>query len=162
MKLEEITLDWLQARVVEIDGCWVWNGHISGDGKVPQVRIDYKCYSVNRIVWELVHAKPIPKDFRVGPKCMVPGCVHPDHLVARKPGALLVGKPLTTDRKMKIAIARRVNSAINADDVQAIKLDPRPAIELVEEYGVTHSHLCRIRRDETRKDYTNPFAGLTA
>ncbi len=160
MKIEEITLDWLLERVIERDGCWMWAGHIGGNGKVPQVRIDYKLHSVNRIVWSLAHGRDVPKGLRVGTSCEVDGCVHPDHLVARKVGVLLKGVPLTTDRKMKIAIARRAQSELTLDDVRAIRMDPRPGIELVEEYGAHHSAICRIRRGESWRDYSNPFAGL--
>lgn len=161
MKIEEITLDWLTSRVIERDGCFIWAGHIGGNGKVPQVRIDYKLHSANRLIWMLAHGKDVPKGLRVGPSCGVDGCVHPDHLVARKVGVLLKGIPLSKDRKMKIAIKRRTQSSLTEDDVREIRLDPRPAIELVSEYGAHHSAICRIRRGEMWRDYRNPFDGLS-
>lgn len=160
MTLGEITLDWLLARVIERDGCLIWAGHIGGGGKVPQVRIDYKLHSVNRVVWELAHGRAVPEGKRVGVSCDNPGCVHPDHLVARKVGVLVKGIPLTTERKMRIAIARRAQSDLTPQDIQAIRSDPRPAIELVDEFKAHHSAICRIRRGDMWKDYTNPFAGL--
>jgi hypothetical protein len=162
MKVEDITLDWFLDRVFERDGCLIWAGHISGEGKVPQVRIDYRLWSVNRLVWQLAHGRDVPKGLRVGASCHVDGCVHPDHLVARKVGVTLKGVPLATDRKMKIAIARRAQSVLTEEDARAIRLDPRPATELVNDFPVHHSALCRIRRGDMWYDYSNPFTGLGA
>lgn len=162
MKIEDITLDWLMARVIERDGCLIWAGHIGGKGKVPQVRIDYKLHSANRVVWEFANGREVPDGCRVGTTCGNDGCLHPDHLKARKVGTLLKGKPLALERKMRIAMAKRATAKLTADDVQAIRNDPRPAIELVQEFKAHHSAICRIRRGELWRDYSNPFAGLGA
>lgn len=160
MKIEDISLDWFLARVIERDGCLIWAGHISGGGKVPQVRIDYRLHSVNRVIWELTHNRKVPSGLRVGASCGFDGCVHPDHLAARKVGVLTRGIPMTSERKMRIAMARRASSSRTQADANAIRLDPRPAIQLVQEYGIHHSQICRIRRGEAWRDYSNPFAGL--
>lgn len=160
MRIEDIDLEWFMARVIERDGCLIWAGHIGGGGKVPQVRIDKKLHSANRVIWELAHGRQVPDGHRVGTSCGNDGCLHPDHLKARKIGSLLKGKPLSLTRRMRIAMERRKQSKFTDEEIREIRLDPRPAEVVAKETGYHLSAVCRIRLGQMRADYSSPFAGL--
>jgi hypothetical protein len=160
MKPSEITLDWLYARVVERDGCLIWIKHI-GDGG-PQANIDYKCRSVRREIWSLVHDRKIPSNQRIGVSCGNPACVHPDHLIARKPAATLAGRPISVTHRRHIAEARRAESKFSDDVIHEIRMSDMPAPQAAEHYGMDQSYVHYIRKNENRIDYRSPFAGLGA
>lgn len=162
MKVEDITLDWLQARVIERDGHWIWAGHIGGKGKVPQVRVDKVLHSVNRLIWEISHDRKVPKGMRVGPSCGNDGCVHPDCLISRKPAVLLKGRKMPIATRIRIAKSKRANSSLTQEDVQRMRVDERSADVVAAELGVHMSYVCRIRAGGARRDLNNPFAGLGA
>lgn len=163
MKLEDITLDWLQARVREDeDGCWIWTGCYGRGGEDPQATVDYKVWPVRRLIWTLVHCKPVPKGQRVGSSCSNPACCHPEHVQARKTGSALRGRKLPIATRIRIANTRRASSALTQEAVQQIRLDDRPAEVLAQEHQIDPSYVYYIRAGKIRRDYSNPFAGLGA
>lgn len=160
---EDITLDWIYARVVEDDdGCLLWNCACGGGGKLPQARIGGKAMVMRRVIWELVYEKPIPSDRRVSPGCKKDKCIHPDHMKAQKINAVFRGVKRSLTHKANIAKARRASSKWSEDEIRAIKASDEPIDVLAERHGMDRSYVHYIQRDRARRDYSSPFAGLGA
>jgi hypothetical protein len=160
MTPSEITLDWLYARVVERDGCLIWTGATGARGTQPQAKIDDKTQNVRRVIWSLVHGKKVPKGWRVGSTCEHQLCIHPDCLIARRNGALLLGKKQSLLQRTRNAQGQRRRSKIGDDGVEKIVAGEMGPEEFIEKYGMSRSYFHRIRNGEFRRDYSSPFAGL--
>jgi hypothetical protein len=162
MRVDEITLDWLYARTIERDGCLIWAGCYGRNGTQPQATIDSKPRPVGRVIWELVHGRPVPTGCRVGPVCEVPGCVHPEHLLARKPGAVARGRPLPIAHRINIAEAKRATSKLAQEAVREIRSSDESGPVLAAAHGIDLTYVHMIKRGEVRRDYGGHFAGLGA
>lgn len=160
MKMEELTLEWLQERVFERDGCWIWKGATSADGTNPKCKVNGKSAYVRRVVYQLVRGKPIPSGFVGGVSCDCHLCVHPEHVIAKRPGKDLKGRKQPASVVIKIANTRRANSNIPHEVIQKILEGNESIREATKKYGVSHSYIGALRRGEWRKDFSNPFAGL--
>src|ERR1700761_773896 len=63
---------------VDENGCWIWNGAVSGNGYGINTRAG-KGKRMHREYY--THFKgPIPEGMHVCHRCDVPRCVNPDHL----------------------------------------------------------------------------------
>lgn len=163
MKLEDITLDWLMARVREDEnGCLIWAGCYGRAGTDPQATIDYKVWPVRRLVWTLVHCKAVPKGHRIGSSCSNPACVHPEHVQAKKIGSALRGRTQSIATRIRIAQAKRAGSSLTQEAVEQMRLDDRPAAVVAQEHQIDKSYVYYIRSGKLRRDHSNPFAGLGA
>ena len=118
-----ITLDWLQARTIEQDGCLVWDGYLDSNGS-PQANINYRRTMVRRLVYQLTHERNPGKNF-VGVCCTTYGCVHPDHLVARSRSVAFLGKPRNLLARAKIAAGRRRSSKLPQEAVRPARSTPK-------------------------------------
>lgn len=160
MKPEEITIDWLQARVIERDGCLVWNLSCAGGTNNPQANIGGTMVKVRRLIWELSRGKKIPSKVEIRSECEHDKCVHPDHLVASKRGAALKGKEKTMLQRIKIANSMRKRSAYKEELIEQIRSEYTTHAEASRKTGISESHVRGIRNNLYRCDYSNPFAGL--
>lgn len=61
------------------DGCWLWKGARSSQGRYGCLRIAGKTLAAHRHSYEL-HKGDIPDGMFVCHRCDVPECVNPDHL----------------------------------------------------------------------------------
>lgn len=162
MKLttENFTLDELNARVIEDDGCLLWTGATS-DGKRPAIWIDGKLRSARRVIYELIKG-PIPEGKRVGVRCKKDLCVCPECLVARTVSQSLRGLKRDEAFKRKISATKRAKSVITPELVQLIRCSPLNNVHLGRELGMVHQTIAKIRNGKIWKDHTSPFSGLGA
>ena len=157
----DISLDWLHARVRQDGDCLIWTGYITPIGQ-PQTRINKKCYLVQRLIWEAKNEAELPSTKWCSVKCGKPGCVHPDHIVARPRSIALRGGERATTHKAKIAHARRKKSRLSDADVQEIRLSADDNKTLAARFGIDHTYVWAIRANKARRNYSSPFAGLGA
>jgi len=64
------------ARIVRVDGCWLWTGYINPNG--------YAMFGrrwAHRVAYEFF-VGPIPEGLELDHLCRVPACVNPAHLEA--------------------------------------------------------------------------------
>ena len=118
-------------------GCWLWTGKLAGRGYgQASAKIDghWTMVYAHRASYEMHHG-PIPAGMIVLHSCDVPACVRPDHL--------MVGTHADNMNAMK---ARgRSGRKFTADDVRAIRVDPRSHAEIARQYGSTSTAVRRIR-----------------
>ena len=66
------------------DACWPWTkstGGGNGKGKPrPYYQVDGTKHIAYRLVWELVHGKPLPSSTFIRHKCDNPICCNPAHM----------------------------------------------------------------------------------
>lgn len=143
----------------------VWTGACCN--KCPAIRIDKKTVLVRRVLWEEANGK-IPSGHIAHMSCETPGCVEPEHIrimkhstLSKKLGAagVLSGKA----RSAKIAATKRGKSEkITSEIALEIRNSIEPARVAAIRYGVSQSHVRKIRRNQAWADFKSPFAGLGA
>jgi len=160
VELPDVSMDRILGRTRQCGDCMEWAGYAIG-GKTPQIRVDYKCWPVRRLVYQLVHGV-VASRLWIGCKCKNPLCVNPDHLVARTRGTVFKGAVRTIAHRNNIATARRQGGKITKEMVDEIRSSSESNGELAKRLGVTHSHISAIRFGKRWREYSSPFAGLGA
>lgn len=158
--LPDVSMDRILGRTRESGDCLEWAGYAI-EGKFPQIRVDWKCYPVRRLVWQLVHGPAKPEQW-IGCNCDNPLCVNPDHLVARTRSKALKGARRTVTHKQKIAKTRRAGSKVTMEMVREIRTSGERNIDLANRLGLTQSYVSRIRLGKAWVEYVTPFQGLGA
>jgi hypothetical protein len=116
--------------------CWRWIGKVRVYGMMTVNRVSV---GAHRVSWEL-HRGPIPAGLRVLHRCDSPTCVNPEHL--------FLGT--NADNMIDMILKGRGKKAkLTADDVRAIRADPRGCKKLARVYGVHPTQIIRIRSGET-------------
>jgi hypothetical protein len=156
--LPDISLQGFLARTTEEGDCLLWDGY-AAEGKFPQWRIDGKLHAVRRLVWELTRG-PLGRGIQVGVNCRCDLCVHPDHLVARTKAKAMAHVPLSPDRRLRIAMARRAKSSLSIDLVRQIRASTEPGNVLEQRHGLQTGYASRIRLGKVWADHASPFSGL--
>jgi hypothetical protein len=158
--IEGITLDWVYARVVEQDGCLIWNCACGGGDKLPQARIGGVAMVMRRVMWELANEKAVPDGRRVSPSCGNSKCIHPDHMRALPINLVFKGVKKTAVHRANIARARRAKSAWSDEDIRAVAASVGPLDAVAQQYGMDRSYVSQIRLNKARVDFTNPYLQL--
>lgn len=158
--VENITLDWIHARVIDQDGCMVWNGACGKQGTIPQARIGGVAMTMRRVIWQLTHEREIQSDRRISPACGNPKCLHPDHLKARPVNAVFRGKKKTLVHRANIAKGKRASSRWDDETIRRVAASVGPLDQVAQELGMDRSYVSLIRRNKARIDFTNPYAQL--
>lgn len=162
MKIEDITLDWLLSRVHEDDdGCLIWTESVNPHSGLPVMRWYESMKTVRSVVYLLIHGQ-MRKGKRTALSCGKKLCVHPDHVLAQNWNASLKGREIPIDTRIKIAMGQRKKSRLTDEQVQSIRSAIGTIREIGPEFGISYAHAAYIRRDEVRRDYSSPFAGLGA
>lgn len=117
---------------------------------------------MKRYLWELMTGKKLKKGKRVFCNCESVGCVHPEHIEAKTYCAHQKGKKIRADVRLRMTKTKREQSRFNEAAIESIKraeLNERQAKEL---FGMSRDHFYKIKSGDSRRDYSNPFAGLGA
>lgn len=155
---KEITLADLLKHVDDDGECLIWTSYAKR-GKYPRWSLDGAPREVRRVVYELVHGT-IKAGQWVGVSCGCELCVHPDHVVARTPGSMLKGKPLTLKNRIGIAMGRRAKSHLSGDDIVAIRASEELHGVQAARYGLSPAMIGHIKVGRKWKDHSSPWAGL--
>ena len=124
-------------------GCWLWLGGMTGDGygvafgKLAH-RVAYRAYK-----------GPIPVGAVIRHKCDNPACVNPEHLVAGTHLDNMADKV----RRGRAAGAgkgeKHWKASLNAEQVEAIRADPRSQHAIAADYGIRQQAVSKIKLGQT-------------
>lgn len=150
------TLADLRDRCVvdEITGCWLWHGALCGS--TPSMRIPALGRNVGAgiAICYLTTGKEPEAGVVWHRTCRTITCACPEHRMAgtRKTQMAFMSEiaksPLTRGR---IARARRAQSPISDEVVLDIRNGEGTGSEMAAKHGISITHACRIRRQETRR-----------
>jgi hypothetical protein len=162
MSLERMPPDlllWLQERVIERDGCWIWQRTANrGDG--PRAHINGQTISVRRYLFNQTHMAQLGPTRCAVTTCDSPLCVHPDHITSTGRAMVQKGRPQRPTHTANIVKALTVNAKVSPEDLHEIRGSDEPLTVLADRYGVHPSYIGYIKRGERRKDYASPWAQL--
>lgn len=164
-----MTLEDIKARCEEVGECWIWQGTVLRK-RFPVAKANNETLYPKRLAWAAHHGKPVPDGMCVvnrPAKCHDPLCCNPDHLAAVTKRQVLQqvvddGKLHTTKTRAKIAAAKRAGSKLSDQAVHEIRFSDEPVAVLAARHGISETYGHMIRRGDSRKDYSSPFAGLGA
>lgn len=159
------TLDKIKAKCDEVGDCWLWNGAHDGKGRPVCVHMGERI-SVRRIAKQLDEGREIQAHLVVACKCGDIRCVSPSCAVittVKKAHQMAAerGSYSNPARDRRMALAKRARSPYGADAI-AIVMGAETAKQGAQLTGMSASHAKAIRRGISRRDYSNPFAGLGA
>lgn len=123
-------------------GCWIWIGSIHKSSGYAQLMYkNGKPIRAHRLSYLLFKGK-IPARLDVRHTCDIRCCVNPDHL--------LIGtrKQNMADAEKRGRIARGFklpHTKLSEQQKTIIKYDSRTQAKIAREYGITQSHVSRIR-----------------
>ena len=134
-------------RIKKTESCWLWCGTTNYYGYGVLLMPGEKPVRAHRYSYEL-HKGKIPESMVILHSCDNPLCVNPDHLS--------VGTRLDNNRD---AVKKRRNafgdkngrSKLSKHQVNCIRSDNRPQHVIATEYGVTQSHVSRIKSMDVRR-----------
>jgi hypothetical protein len=125
-------------------GCWLWTGYSDKDGYGNIFVEKGKSARAPRVSYEL-YIGPIPEGLFPCHYCDTPACCSPYHLFA---GTNLdnIRDCMKKGRRASKKGEHNNNAKLTDEQVRAIIEDPRPRKVIAEEYRVTHSLICYIKR----------------
>lgn len=136
---------WRKVELLGPEDCWRWlGGTRSGYGHFTMNR---KGYFAHRIAAGLLDDGS-DRTAQVMHLCNNKLCCNPSHLQIGTPS-----ENTTAAYRDGLARsgARHHRTKLPFNVVQQIKADPRPQLVLAAAYGISQSHVSRIKRGETRK-----------
>lgn len=158
----EITVDWLLARVVERDGCLIWKGEASNNGKDPRGVLNNQRFYVRRAVWKAMNGREPPADWCYGVRCGQDCCVDPAHVIARTRSQVQKGIPKSLATRAKIAATKRAASKVPQFLIPKILASSLSGAKEAKRHGISKDMVNKIRAGQLRRDYSNPFLQLGA
>lgn len=159
------TMESLMQWTEEYGECIEWTKYYQNG--VPYVCQDGQLMAVRKLIL-LLQGHDVPKGAFVGTTCGNPKCVNPKHIIARSISdhAKLMAKNVDHNcllRKNKLWEASKAKRVLTENQVINVMMDERPTREIAEEYGVSKSLVCRIKRGQSNAyaiAKNNPFFGL--
>lgn len=122
--------------------CWMWSGRTDDDG-YGVISVNRKNRRAHRVAFEMHHGRA-PVGF-VLHSCDEPGCVNPGHL---REGSNVDNMTDMVARGRSLSGERNPRARLRRADVDAIRADlssGQSARSLARRYGVSPTHICRIR-----------------
>jgi hypothetical protein len=125
------------SKVLQADGCWVWQGARHADG-YGQLGRGNKNILAHRISWQL-HNGPIPAGLNALHKCDNRICVRPDHL-------FLGTRADTKGRRASCCGDANPNAKLTRAQVAAIRADLRGPNAIAADYSIHRRTVWAIRK----------------
>lgn len=127
------------------DGCWIWQGNKNPKG-YGYMSDNGRLRTAHRVSYEKF-CGPFPPHLQVLHRCDTPSCVNPDHLFL---GSNIdnVQDRVAKGRSVGLAGERNPKAKLTAEDVVAIRRDPRATKTIAAAYGVSISMVGHIKRRE--------------
>jgi len=140
---------WRRVDKSNESGCWLWTGATDNFG-YGHFFADGKYHGTHRYAYQRTRG-PIPEGMFVMHMCDNPPCVNPAHLRLGTP------RENTADMiaKGRKRIGERTRKFSDAD-VLAIRRSGATDKELSERFGISETHVNRIRRGQARRDLPMP------
>ena len=157
----------IQRHIVEEGDCWNWTGALQGCGCVPTMNYQRKVGSVRRFVLLAQGKAPVGKMLATY-TCGNTLCVNPEHTawVTRKTiqqrNAKDLGYMTSPVRMKRISDKARQRSKLDLNRALAVRHADGTQRDIAARFGISQATVSKIKRGETWRDYTNPFARLAA
>jgi hypothetical protein len=136
-----------QSRTNPETGCREWLAGKSGNG-YGRVRVCGVRTQAHRAAYELF-VGPIPAGLYVCHRCDNRACINPDHLfLGTQKDNVRDMDAKGRGRRPRLTGERQWAAKLNATSAAAIARDTRPGKVIAQEYGVSRSTVCRIKRGE--------------
>jgi len=144
----DVLLRILRNTSIRESGCWEWGGAKSMKG-YGRIQFEGRHWATHRLVAHIKIAD-VSEDAVVCHRCDNPCCLNPDHLF------IGTQKQNVDDRDQKgrrnQARGERQGSAkLTAEEVLAIRLDPRKPRVVAEAFGISHAHVGNIKANRAWK-----------
>lgn len=131
-------------------GCYLWNGTLDKNG-YGRFSINHKWNKAHRYSWELYNGA-IPQGMHICHRCDTPACVNPGHLF------LGTNADNTADKTKKGRVPqgeRHWSARLSEADITNIRADKRNHREIAHSYGVSKSHIQRIKNGSAWRHLLN-------
>lgn len=160
------TLAAIKSRCDEYGDCWIWRGTLSKG--YPVMRINGRgTYQLVRRIAYLASGKSLKQKARVTSRCRERKCVNPACLKSSNASeiakeAVAIGTMCTFATCAKIAATLRKRSKTTMEVVADIVGSDETYEALAKRHGISRSMAGKIKRRQSWKDYSSPWAGLVA
>ena len=161
-----VTLKTIEDRSTPVGDCLEWQNYISTTGQ-PMVRHAGQAVYVRRLVVQLEGREPeyewVSRVSCKNNRCVLGAHIttHPADQHAKHMSKLVdYNRPLRIARLQKAAESRR---KATDECVMRVLTDPRPAVHVAKDLGISPSLARKIRAGKMRRQVSasvNPFAGL--
>ncbi len=124
--------------------CWPWTGTLNPKGYgIDHIR-GVRARTAHRIAWTLTYSAPPNDETFVCHHCDVPGCCNPKHLFLGDNAENMrdMYRKGRVDRKGE----KHPSSRLTADQVIAIRADPRSLSTIAADYGCDFTNISLIKR----------------
>ena len=130
-----------------MSGCWLWLGAINSPGGYGQFYCNGSKHGrrAHRVSYEL-YKGPIPDGLYVCHRCDVRVCVNPDHLFLGSHADNLADMARKGRRRGRMVGESNHKAKLTAEQVVAIRRDPRIQIEIARDYGMSQPQIGKIRQ----------------
>jgi hypothetical protein len=158
------TLEIIEAKSHWDGDCLIWDGAYSK--KTPYMWVDDTSTGVR--TWIAKHQGTYKPKHIAAPCCMNKSCVNPEHIVVvtigqhQKMWYAKLQHNKSPMRLKKLSEAGRRRYGTDTALIEAIRNDPRPAMEVAQAIGKHYNTVWAIQTGRRHKDYSNPFSGLGA
>lgn len=167
-KHRKLQLDTLYSHCTHEGDCWLWQGYCTGAG-TPYGHLHGKHIAVRRAVLLLQGHPPLTGQQIASTHCGEGLCVNPAHIRVTTRKALLnqlrrSGAINDLRRVQSIAASKRlVAPRLTIEQARALRADPRSALQIERDTGISHTLVSKVRRGEMwREIVASPWAGLGA
>lgn len=143
MTQKQIDLFW--SKVDRSDGCWNWTAYISPNGYGSfNIRALGRPHAASRIAYSLTRGA-IPDGMYVCHTCDNPACVNPEHLWLGTHADNMADCKRKGRNKFGYGKETQFKQRIPDEVIRAIIIDPRPSRSAAAFYGVSPTHIKRLR-----------------
>lgn len=142
-----------RCRVDAETGCWIWTGAVANT--TPSMRIPALGRTVGAgVAICFLTTGKLPDDGVIWHRtCRTKFCVCPSHRTPGSRGSQMDfqrGQPKPLLVRARIAAARRAHSDVPESAIEEIRSSTETGLALAARLGISHTHVCRIRRHEAR------------
>lgn len=140
-------------RNIEIvpSGCWEWRGARCNAG-YGRIKYDGKQNRVHRLMAHIAIGD-VAEESVVCHRCDNPCCVNPEHLFIGTQKRNIEDRD-AKGRRNQARGEKQGNSKLTAEQITAIRLDPRKSKVIADEYGVTRAHIGNIKANRAWRHNT--------
>jgi len=140
--------DVFESRIDKTGDCWLWTGTKNGYGYGIFLLPGETPVRAHRYAYEFF-VGPIPDGMIIRHTCDNPPCVNPAHLQV---GTKAENNADTAERRRHNYATEHWNGRLTRDDIQRIRDSDEPQNVLAKEFGVSQSHISRIKSRQHRKE----------
>ena len=141
------TLEAIRTACTESHGCWLWRGALIG-GKFPQATFpDGGGKLVRRAAFELAGGRLLGSRYVLVSTCDQDTCCNPGHLRQMSKSLKLRAEYDEGTRRRRSA-PPPPKRKLTSEQAQEVRESDDPRAVVAERYGITASHVNRIRRGE--------------